>query len=225
MVHIAKVGGLAKYQEIDLTSKRCVMPISVGNPEQVGEKFQAALKTVVSRFGSVDLILADTLQRFNFMAGCTQAEALAIVQKKGDDWLAEHQPTLSRYPHRLIRWETCCQDPAFDKWLIRIKDLYDTQHDYQCAVNEDVHIFLERYQRRSAHSISEPDFKRNSLAYFFEETAVIFSYFMTQEYHFFIYPGAIPISISCARRFLREEQHAHLINDLRLYFRQAKALG
>ena len=105
MSYKAKLGGLKKYHENDLCGKRCAIPISIGNPDQMGEKLKSTLIMISKRFSYSDIIVADTLQRYNIMDEYSEEKALRIKKNEGGDWIRENKYFLSNLiiPHKIIR--------------------------------------------------------------------------------------------------------------------------
>lgn len=96
------------YEQIPKNAK-VVMPISMGQPLQQGEKLQA----ILASFESYDLtcLLCDYLNRHNV------GETAALEQ--GDSFIEKYQTILSQY--KLIRWkETICDTPQFTSFYNQI---------------------------------------------------------------------------------------------------------
>lgn len=201
---------------ISIANARACLPISVGQLYHEGKKFQATLNGVQNKFGSCDIIIADTLQKYNQFSQYSFHQALQISLEQGSEWLTRNEPLLKAItiPSAIIRWDECCNDPDFAIWSQKIKELYNSNPDYQKAVEEDVDIFMQRSGRKNTvHK------RTHSRLYFFEETAVILSYFVRKQYQYIIYPRPMPKSISFACQYLFSKNQNHMIQSIHFRFR------
>lgn len=222
MNYKAKLSGTDKYKKNDFLEKRAVLPISIGNPSQDGEKLKATLILVSERFSYCDIIVADTLQRYNIMDQYSEKEATLKTREEGDKWIAKNNLYLNtmKISHKIIRWEECLRFPTFGRWLNTIKKHYLVNNTYQQVMHEDINAFLDRYKKNNPNTTTLIKLKNNSLAFFFEETAVTLSYFLAQKYHYIIYPSNIPKSIELIRKNFIDDKYPELIHNLKIYFRK-----
>ncbi|MDF2940742.1 MAG: Uncharacterized protein K0R66_1384 [Gammaproteobacteria bacterium] len=213
----AKLRGTSKYNQ-DFKECKVVLPISVGKEPHEGDKFLATLNLISRRFKHCDIVLADSLQRFNFINEADdKEEAAKHARLQGDLWLKRngHSINVLSIPHKLIRWDDCIQWPTFSKWLKNVKQEYAVNPAYQQAFSADIVQFLSRKKLKINDCLYEL-----SLAYFLEEIAVILSYFVDQAYQFIIYPGRIPKSIEFSRGLFLAKAQSELMHDLGVYFRK-----
>lgn len=82
--------------------------MSLGNPRYEGEKFFALCEWCNKRYGEVELILSDTLQRHN------QTESMRYWQsyrRQGNEWLLRNREALRGM--RIIRWDDLLHHPDY----------------------------------------------------------------------------------------------------------------
>jgi tRNA-dependent cyclodipeptide synthase len=203
-------------KELAIANAHVVLPISVGQLYHEGEKFAATLQGVQNKFGSCDIIVADTLQRYNLLTEYSAQDANTLALQRGQEWLQRNEISLKEFsiPHKIIRWDTCLKDPEFANWLEKIKEYYQHDKAYRNTIEEDINTFMQR----SINHESIP-MRRNSLNYFLEETAVILSYFIRQKYTYIIYPRPMPKSITMAIEHFTLQQYPDLLTSIDFRFR------
>jgi tRNA-dependent cyclodipeptide synthase len=217
----AMLGGVAHYAD-DVSGSAAVLGISVGQPYHEDEKFAATMALMNTCFGSCDVLVADTLQRYN-MLDCDFEAASAPARLRGDAWLARNAAALQTLtvPHNVIRWDECLQSPAFKSSLDAIKKRYSEDEEYRRSFQRDVDEFLRRHKTRngSLDEHLESIMRERSLLYLFEEIAVFLSYFVERGYNFLPYPGTFPESYAMSWDLFLAQQHPTLCRNVRIYFR------
>lgn len=203
-------------KSIDIPQARSTLPISVGQPYHEGAKLRATLDGIQKKLGHCDIVVGDTLQRYNLLSEYSYQEAAEIARKRGDEWLLRNEQVLKDFTilHAIVRWDTCMEDPLFNTWLTIVKKHYQHNNAYKAAVEADIDEFMQRAAEKK-HALQ----REQSRNYFLEETAVILSYFVTQKYHYFIYPRAIPSSVLLACEHFVAKQHPDLIKFIDFRFR------
>ncbi|MDF1653551.1 MAG: tRNA-dependent cyclodipeptide synthase [Coxiellaceae bacterium] len=212
----AKLGGLAKLGNKDIFTAKVIFPISVANPSQEAKKLQATLLMITKRFKQCDILIADTLQRYNYLNNMSEKDAYTKSKQMGRDWLSRNQAYLDDFPalKRIIRWDSCLQTNSFDNAQHRIKSLFNNDHatkqDFLC----DTEVFLKRHSMSNNNAIMQT----NCLQYLFEEAAVAISYFIEHGYEYILYPGSPPLSIIKCRDLIVKNSYPDLIHTLKVYF-------
>ncbi len=225
----AKLGGSSSYDTDSFLNKRAVLPISVNQPYHENDKFNATIAMVNKRFGYCDIVVADTLQRYNFFYGKEYSieELYKISKNEGDNWLKRNSRYLNllSVPHSIIRWDDCIQLPTFPLFLNKIKDRYLHDPAYRDAFKQDIDVFLTRYLQhntRDNHDVVK-NIEASCLAYLFEENAVVLSCFVENTYHFILYPSKIPKSVSMSRDIFATNT-PELVQHLKIYFKACTPL-
>ncbi len=219
----AKLLGTSQYDG-SLKEKRVVLPVSLSEAYHEGEKLAAMLDLIKGRFFECDIIVSDTLQRYNYLDKHTPEEAYRLAYESGTQWIERNIHYFDTYPlpFRIIRWDECLNFSGFKSTLEKITCAWQNDISLQATLDQDIHTFIERkhtnfnFENHAIHC-------RN---YILEETAVTLSYFVNNHYHFIAYPSRIPRFVeSCRTRFVSNES-PELIRDLRIYFRKVnKVVG
>lgn len=197
----------------------CVLPISVGNRNQEKDKLLATLEMVSNRFSCCDLILADTLQRYN-LPSCNQVrDSKESARSLGDCWLNENKKSLDRLtiPFDFIRWDSCLNHPDFKIKLSKVKRLSLENAGYHQALKYDASVFLSRCKKNGKDSLLMTEEDRFN--YLIEETAVLLSFFFGKKYKFILYPGDIPSSVKYFLNNFLHKEYPDLLSPLKIYFK------
>ncbi len=215
----AKLKSISQYGTF-FKDKSVVLPISVGQLYHEEGKFSATLETIQQRFVKCDIVIADTLQRYNFSNESPEVKLIEKTRQLGTDWLERNQVYLDNFllPYKIIRWEECILWSGFKQCLEIVKNFYQTNRTYQLAIQQDINAFAKR--KRYSHTDNIEEFTAKCLAYLFEETAVMLSYFVDHEYHYIIYPTAIPQSVAQIRDAFVFPKHPNLLQNLEIHFKK-----
>lgn len=167
------------------------LQISVGGQRHEGEKFDATIDWVASRFDKAIVCVNDTLQRFNDMdKGMSERDAYERSLEAGRLWLLRHMDKLATLPRlKIYRWEEW-KGPAF-------KNSYDA--------------VLKRYHDDESFRQALKEGQKNNLSkdYLLEEIAV-FSLMYKKHRAVDIYPGTLPKAMA-----IFEDQHTTRIDFAR----------
>lgn len=90
----------------------CRIQVSVGNPRYEGAKYQALLEWCYHRFDNVEIILSDTLQRYNLrqQMGIDNATAWKLSRLEGQAWLKRNP---CPYDFKVTCWDELLKHPSF----------------------------------------------------------------------------------------------------------------
>lgn len=178
---------------------KVIFEVSVDNKRYTGPYFFSILSWAKERFDSIEIIVCDTLQRYNlaFAQNTDHRTAMQTAMQMGEDWIRRSQgyfDYLNICP-RISRWED---------WLSHDPKTYDTNyrdlvHLYQnnLAVRTEVDKLAEAVweSRRKIFHFSEAleqKFKEEVFfPYFFEETALS-AVFLPEVGGISAYPGSLP---------------------------------
>lgn len=165
--------------------KSARLDISLQNPKQVGEKFEATLLWALNNFEHVEISLADTLQRHTFSAdyNINLDKAYNLTLREGDMWLHYHDNIIKKFNIPVVRWDDRIINPKFDLYCQMVRDLYLSDLAFKKLVNKDCNAFMLR------RGYSEEQ-RLLVLNYILEEQAV-FSMLSQKENSIGIYPGSI----------------------------------
>lgn len=179
---------------------KVIFEVSLDNKHYYGDHFFSILAWAKDRFNSIEIIVCDTLQRFNlaFEKGIEKEKALEIARAQGDDWInksKEYFKSLQLSP-KITKW---------DDWMDYDKDLYQVGYkelsalyELNLSVKKEIdaicdNVWHRRQKKYQLPESSAPHFKEAVfLPYFFEET-VLSSIFLPVVGGVSAYPGSLPL--------------------------------
>ena len=163
--------------DIDKYGDECLLIVCTASHEQSGRKFFSTVKWILNHFEKITVVLADTLDRYNFMSAGYDAET---AKKKGiqraNEWLEKHEPAITRFfegnNYNLIRWSEIEERPDFEERLSIVNELYENNDMAKLAINDICLKHLEiSKQRGNAQSGNEQLAFQNSVKYMLNEVA------------------------------------------------------
>jgi len=173
-------------------NKKALIFISVGQAYHEGSKFLALIRLLNKyNFKVCDIVMADTLQRHNFMS-LSSKEAYEYTKKAGDFWLKRHEVILSEFqlPHSIIRWDDFLSHQKYLELRERIEKEYSVNEEYQQKVIFNVETYLERL-RINNPGVDTKVLFNNGLEYLIEELPIVMPLWAKMGYDFIIYPKPI----------------------------------
>lgn len=124
--------------------------VSVGQPYCEGAKLEAALEWIDKNFSKCFIDLADTLQRYNYIALQCMEESKADISafEAGNKWMERNLPLLSKLsiPFEIRRWNAWREHKDFPELLIAVHELYATDSNFKVNLDMDIKGFIERRQ-------------------------------------------------------------------------------
>jgi hypothetical protein len=116
---------LPKYIKQRISFKKCIMPISVGQPYHESDKLQAMISLVSGLSDECHIIVCDTLQRHNQIM-----DKMAHINSyiSGSEWVERSQPYLLNFkiPYKISRWDEFLSDKNYLRSLELIDRIYST---------------------------------------------------------------------------------------------------
>lgn len=124
--------------------------ISVGQTYCEGEKLEAAVDWINKNFSECFVDVADTLQRFNYMAleNMSPTHAETVAYEAGNIWLKRNEKILKNLsiPFTIRRWDFWRKRGGFNDMLIHAHELYATNKEFKAALDSDIKGFIARRQ-------------------------------------------------------------------------------
>ncbi len=108
-------------------ANRARIQVSVGNPKYEGNKLVALIKWCASRFEETEIILSDTLQRYNYSSGDA---AWDESRQEGDRWIERNAETLKGL--KITRWDDLLRDDAFMPSMQKIESGLNNPEARKC---------------------------------------------------------------------------------------------
>jgi hypothetical protein len=127
----------------------CSLEISVGNPNQEGEKLLSLIQMVNKNFDVCLINLADTLQRHNLYTGdMDEAGSKMSALIEGNLYLMRNAEIIEqlRIPYQIIRWPNWQAHPDFDPVHEDVRAFYFLNEQFTQLVDEDAKKYLGRNQ-------------------------------------------------------------------------------
>lgn len=127
---------------------RARLQISIGNPKYEGDKFKALCEWISHRFAHVDVIVSDTLQRYNIKELYGEERARQISKDEGDRWLSRNKEALAMLTSKTVmRWDDLLQQAQYCEHKKEMDGLYEENADFRMnvikAAKNDPEFILE----------------------------------------------------------------------------------
>ncbi|MEV0318077.1 tRNA-dependent cyclodipeptide synthase [Streptomyces sp. NPDC050658] len=185
----------------DLSGRRAILLISVGQRYHEGDKLRATVELLNrTGFGQVTIAVADTLQRTNYLAS-DPADARRRALREGDEWLERNGKILGRLsvPNDVLRWDDALLDPDYPRFLRRIRDTYRDDPGYRRAVDSTIGKFIDRMISRDPRVDIRKAFD-GCLSYLIEECPIIQPMWAYQGYDHVVYPHPMTDAMAATHR-------------------------
>lgn len=186
--------------------KRAVLFISVGQLYHEGSKFLATIALINKYpFVQCDIVMADTLQRFNHYGRMSEQEARILSKKSGDDWLKRNDSALSifKIKHKIIRWDELLLHPDYNDLKKCILKEYQINSTYTLALHSNVETYIERLQSLNPGCDVKNLFKFG-VEYLIEECPIVMPLWAKMDYDFIIYPKPLTPGMAKTRELFVE---------------------
>lgn len=185
--------------------KTARLQISVGQEYHEGDKFEATINWAKHRFEKTIICVNDTLQRFNFSykTNMDTSQALFVSESEGAAWVERNKRYIEQLPNfELYRWENWRSHPAYAAEYEYVTNLYQKDNLVKDLVLQNVLDFWKRRERKADMSgdYHFDTFKKASIEYLLEETAVFFLMFK-KERAVDIYPGSTLLPCVLAKQY------------------------
>lgn len=189
----AYLSGLTQEQKNGLKQASCYLLISVGGKDHEAGRLQAVVNQIEKNFKSCVVLVADTLQRHNFITDIiNEKEAYNIALEAGDNWLARNINTIKdmNIAWRISRWDEWINHSNYELCRKKIELEYNNENsEFKKAILNTTENFLIRYSNRNKKlQISLNAFKNNSINYLKEECAAMILWAMAG-LNYEIYPS------------------------------------
>ncbi|STX50998.1 Uncharacterised protein [Legionella busanensis] len=177
--------------------KKAVLFISVGQAYHESGKFLSTIKLLNKYdFKSIDLMMADTLQRHNFMGAMGRQAAYEYTQNAGDLWLKRNQFSLEQLAleHQIIRWDELLAHKDYAKYRKLIDEHYNLNADYREALTVNASAYIERLKAINPN-VEEEELLANGLEYLIEEMPIVMPMWANMGYDVIIYPKPLTVGM------------------------------
>lgn len=205
--------------------KKALLFISVGQAYHEGSKFLAVIRLLNKyNFKICDIVMADTLQRHNFMR-LPPEEAYEYTRKAGDYWLKRHDAALKEFqlPHSFIRWDDLLSHQQYSELREKIEREYSNNENYRQKVISNVQTYLERLETNNP-GVSTKVLFDNGLKYLIEELPIVMPLWAKMGYDFIIYPKPITPAMKYTHELFVKDKLGDKCQWLYLRFKKIESM-
>ena len=210
-------------ETIPTAGGHAVLLVSVGADYHEGEKLGATIDLVNrSEFGSVTVVVADTLQRHNVLAD-THVERRRRSDGDGRRWVERNGDALARIESdsRIVHWDEVLASVRYQRWYDHVRDAYDHDRRYRESIDSTIDRFLDR--RSDLDPAERARLRDGSLTYLLEECPAIMPLWADEGFDFVIYPQRISEAMSHTRSLFVEPGLSDKVRWLPLRFKKRKS--
>lgn len=221
----------ASFRECSIPDRKtfyqstCLIPISVGQSVHEGKKFLATMNLINSSFKSCTILIDDSIQRHTLKIIHTNHSNDFLYKRaltEGDAWLERNKVHIENLtiPYKIERWDRWLQHPDFIKQLNKISFLYETDMEYQHAIQSNINEYLTRYIIRT----KQKDFNYENafslcLNYLMEECTVM-CLWIHEKYQFEVYPSGRNKAMAATYNRLIKPFYPELLKSVALRFKK-----
>ena len=192
-------------------NKKALLAISVGQPYHEKGKLMATIGLINKfPFNQCDIMVGDTLQRYNYYGKMSEQEARNYCYQQGDSWLNRNALILEKLavPHLVMRWDELLGHQEYEKYKNKIIDVYQNDFSYKTALYSNAEKYLDRLKELNPES-DRDSLLSFGLGYLLEEAPVIMPLWAEMGYDYIIYPKPLTIGMAKTRELFVSKK----IND------------
>ena len=208
--------------------KHPILLISVGQSYHEGAKLLATIELLNrSNFKCCTVMVADSLQRYNFLNSLSQVEAYKLAISLGDQWIERNLSMLNQLiiPYEIIRWDCHYQQSLFYQ---PYKDQLIKDYFTDSKTKDAIDATINAYLARCANSISNLEyykFYKSCFDYVLEECPILMPLWAHQGYDFIIYPKKMTRAMYITYEKFVFSHYPNKVIWLPLRFRQKECEG
>lgn len=131
--------------------EECIMTICTGAPSCNSDYWRATIKEVSKKFTKIHIILADTLDRYNFMRDYEIDSASQYAVQRANAWLEVRENDMQELfsnNYSITRWDSVLAHPSYTAVSKIMWDLYQTddivRQRFDLFINEHVSNIIDR---------------------------------------------------------------------------------
>lgn len=146
--------------------KRVIYPVCVRSPAQQGRNLTASFTALSERIKEIDLVLIDTLDRYNFDGDAD------LCRQNGRDWLEKSMPLIERAfdVKSYTIWDDVLSDPTYIRRKEKIINAYYSNATVRDMIDRNAMYFVHA-KRARGETFDEQKLFENSRDYMIEEYA------------------------------------------------------
>lgn len=143
-----------------------LLPVCVRSPAMQGRNLIATMKALSTRIHAVELILIDTLDRYNFNRDAS------ICRLRGKNWMNTSLPQIREHLdiRSVIYWDEVIGDPSYQCRLNLINSMHDNDPFVRQMIEVNAKYFVDARKERNPSLDADREME-NSINYMIEEYA------------------------------------------------------
>ncbi len=174
----------------EFTRSKCILTVSVGQPNHEGDKFFATVLAINKQFTSCIIMVCDSLQRhtMKISSQLNLNELHKESNRLGDEWIVRNSLAINQFniPYQISRWDAWMHHRNYPEKRLSINSLYANDPLFKKSIDETAHKFSER---KMDISVVDRNIAFNlSKEYLLEECAIMLLQ-AEDGYQFEIYPS------------------------------------
>lgn len=177
-----------------------VLAVSMNNNMFESTKLMALVAAGKKMFTKFDVVVCDSLQRHNLIAGGEDAnEAHRKAVEMGKTWQVKHEKSIHEiYPDtKFIHWDSLVKHSSYEPGFRLFEEAFHHNQNLKEAMNFSVNEYYKRHN----------DTQRDCSTVYFAEECVVWYYVLPRLYQditAIVYPGEEPKVLSEARKNFKE---------------------
>jgi tRNA-dependent cyclodipeptide synthase len=189
--------------------KKAILFISVGQAYHEGGKFLSTIELVNKfDFKCCDIMMADTLQKHNFMGAMGVERAYEYTRKAGDLWLERNRFALEQLAieHSITRWDDLLSHKDYSGYRKLIDEQYVTNPAYRETLTTNANVYIDRLKAINP-DVEEDELFKNGLEYLIEEMPIVMPMWANMGYEIIIYPKPLTVGMQKTYEIFVKDSH------------------
>lgn len=197
----------------------------MGRKQHENQRFHATMKLINASFESCTLLIVDALYRHTLRIEYPEKNDLMLYNKAvraGNSWLERNKKAYQNLsiPCKIIHWARYLDHPRFQAQFQTICHLYETDQEYQNAVNTDAKTYLERYLARSETNNMNYRIAFSACVQYLKEESAGMCLWIEDGYDFEVYPTGRCATMRVTYEKLIRPFHPTLLRPVGIRFKK-----
>jgi hypothetical protein len=207
------------------SQSKCIMPISMAQKVQEGEKLLATIKLVNIHFKECTFLLGDSLRRITMkimFPSLSNKESYDKSLELGELWIVNNKIFYEQLsiPYNIIRWDYWLNHPEFKVKYDMVNNLYHTDKYYQNSMKQSASEFLNRYLNQSNLKSLDYDHAFSLCLDYLKEECAIMCLWTEGQYGFEIYPSGRCSAMTATYEMLIQPFYPSLLKPVKIRFKK-----
>lgn len=181
----------SEEMKIKFKESSCLLLISVGQQTHEDEKFLVTLKLVNKHFKNCTIQVGDSIQRHTMalIRGGTASDMYEQSLIDGELWIERNIKYIEQLtiPYNIIRWNKWLLHKDYQKYLLQVNELYESDTSFRATFYESSNQFIERRSKRIKGYFDKEEALAHSVNHVKEE-CVCLCLWVKEGYNYEMYP-------------------------------------